>query len=288
MLLVSGKGFQLGFNFGIYGNFGNPRLRWVFVFLLFVLLPSVGVLGPDALAQSRTGEYAQADIQYGSQIYTAQCTTCHGVNGDLISGVNFRAGQFRRVSSDFDLRTIVTNGIPGTDMPPFRFDAAELAGIVAYVRNMRDFDARGTTVVAVGDPVHGRVLFEGVGACASCHRINGKGPRLAPDLSAIGAMRSAGALQRSLLDPNGAMLPENRSVRATTRNGKVISGRRLNEDTYSVQLIDDQERLVSLAKADLREYTVIKTSSMPSYKDKFNSQELADMVAYLLSLKGAK
>lgn len=260
-------------------------LRWLFVFLLLALLLSVGALGPGALAQSRTGEYAQADIQYGSQIYTAQCTTCHGVNGNLISGVNFRAGQFRRVSSDFDLRIIVTTGIPGTAMPPFRFDAAELAGIVAYVRNMRDFDARG---VAVGDPVHGRALFEGVGTCASCHRINGKGPRLAPDLSAIGAMRSAGALQRSLLDPNGSMLPENRSVRATTRNGKVISGRRLNEDTYSVQLIDDQERLVSLAKADLREYTVIKTSSMPSYKDKFNSQELADVVAYLLSLKGPK
>ncbi len=260
-------------------------LRWLFVFLIFILLSGVGFLGPGALAQDRTGEYSQADIQYGSQIYTAQCVTCHGVNGNLISGVNFRASQFRRVSSDFDLRIIVTTGIPGTAMPPFRFDSAELAGIVAYVRNMRDFDAHG---VPVGDPAHGRVLFEGVGACASCHRINGKGPRLAPDLSAIGALRSAGALQRSLLDPNGSMLPENRSVRATTRSGKVIMGRRLNEDTYSVQLLDDQERLVSLAKADLREYTVIKTSSMPSYKDKFSSQELADMVAYLLSLKGTK
>jgi hypothetical protein len=75
-------------------------------------------------------------------------------------------------------------------------------------------------------------------------------------------------------------------VRAVTRDGKVIAGRRLNEDTYSVQLIDEQERLVSLLKADLREYTVAKTASMPAYKDAFTQAEVADVVAYLLSLKG--
>ena len=77
-------------------------------------------------------------------------------------------------------------------------------------------------------------------------------------------------------------------MRAVLRNGKVITGRRLNEDTYSVQLIDDQEHLVSLDKADLREYTVLTTSSMPSYKDKLSAQEISDVVAYLLTLKGVK
>ncbi|PYR60065.1 MAG: hypothetical protein DMF91_13130 [Acidobacteria bacterium] len=75
-------------------------------------------------------------------------------------------------------------------------------------------------------------------------------------------------------------------MRAVTRDGKVINGRRLNEDTYTVQLMDDQERLVSLAKADLRDYTILKTSLMPSYKDTLGADDLADLVAYLLSLKG--
>ena len=67
----------------------------------------------------------------------------------------------------------------------------------------------------------------------------------------------------------------------------MINGRRLNEDTFTVQIIDDQERLVSLSKSDLREYTLLTTSSMPSYQGKFSSSELADLVTYLLSLKGS-
>ncbi len=83
------------------------------------------------------------------------------------------------------------------------------------------------------------------------------------------------------------MLPINRPVRAVTTDGKVINGRRLNEDTYTVQLIDDQGRLASLVKADLREYTILTKSPMPSYKDKLSSAELADVLTYLLSLKGS-
>ena len=89
---------------------------------------------------------------------------------------------------------------------------------------------------------------------------------MAPDLSDIGATRSAGSLLRSLTDPASQMMPINRPVRAVTRDGKVINGRRLNEDTYTVQLLDDQERLVSLVKADLREYTILTASPMPSYR----------------------
>jgi putative heme-binding domain-containing protein len=199
--------------------------------------------------------------------------------------VNLRSGQFKRVFSDTDLRTVITNGIQGTAMPPHNFNPPELAGIVAYIRNMSTFNAGSATM---GDANRGEALFEGTGNCAACHRVNGKGPRLAPDLSNVGALRTPAMLEESLVDPTAAMLPVNRSVRAVTRDGKVITGRRLNEDTYSVQLINDQEQLMSLQKADLRDYTVLKTSSMPSYKDKLGSQERADIVAYLLSLKGTK
>jgi len=82
------------------------------------------------------------------------------------------------------------------------------------------------------------------------------------------------------------MIPINRPVRAVTRDGKVINGRRLNEDTYSVQLTDEEGRLYSLMKSDLREYNVLTKSTMPSYDKELTKDELADVVSYLLSLKG--
>ena len=105
-------------------------------------------------------------------------------------------------------------------------------------------------------------------------------------MSDIGVARSAGSLQRSLVNPTSQMMPINRPVRAVTKDGTVINGRRLNEDTYGLQLIDDRERLHSLVKADLREFTIAKTSPMPSAKDTLSDAEIADMLAYLLSLKG--
>jgi ribosomal protein L30E len=91
-----------------------------------------------------------------------------------------------------------------------------------------------------------------------------------------------------MVDSSSTMLPINRSIRAVTRTGKVITGRRLNEDTYSVQIIDSEERLVSLTKSDLKEYTVLKTSTMPSFKNTLTAMELDDVVTYLRTLKGAR
>lgn len=243
----------------------------------------LALVGGRAAAQAPAGQYAPLDIQYGARIFASQCAVCHGATGDQIAGVDLRSGRLRRAPTDNLLRNIITNGIPGTAMSAFTFDASELTMIVAYVRNIRTAEDAG---VPNGDPAGGRAIFEGKGRCDTCHRVHGKGPRLAPDLSDIGTVRSAAALQKTLLDPGGNILPMNRSVRAVTREGRVITGRRLNEDTYTVQVIDEGERLMSLDKTSLREYEVIKSSSMPSYQDALDPQELADVLAYLLSLKG--
>jgi putative heme-binding domain-containing protein len=260
---------------------GARPLLVVAVFLFLVEVPSVAAA--QTSAQAHPGEYAPADIAYGARLYDAQCTTCHGANGDGVGGIDLRSGKFRNAVTDQDLVRVITTGVPGTGMQAFRFDASEIAGIIAYLRNMNGFD-RGS--VKAGDAERGRAVVEGKGACARCHRVGTQGSRVGPDLSDVGATRSAGSLLRSLSDPTSQMMPINRPVRAVTADGKVVNGRRLNEDTYSVQLIDDQERLVSLVKADLREYTILTASPMPSYKDRLTQDEMADVVAYLLSLKG--
>ena len=241
-----------------------------------------GEAAPDITAQL-DGSALTATVAYGARLYDAQCTTCHGANGDGVGGVDLRSGKFRNAVNDQDLARVITTGIPGTGMLAFKFDPSEIAGITAYLRNMNSFD-RGS--VKLGDAGRGRTVFDGKGGCARCHRVGAQGSRVGPDLSDVGATRSPGSLVRSLMDPTAQMMPINRPVRAVTRDGKVINGRRLNEDTHTVQLIDDQEKLVSVTKADLREYTILTASPMPSFKNTLTADELADVVAYLLSLKG--
>lgn len=226
-----------------------------------------------------------ADLENGARLYNANCFACHGPNGDLVAGVDLRRGFFRHVSTDDDLAKVVLNGIPGTAMPPNRFTPQELQGVVAYIRSLKSSQAG---PIQLGDAHRGQALAEGKGACLNCHQINGKGSYLAPDLSEEGVLRNPAFLQNALTDPQSAAQPKNRFIQAVTRNGETITGRRLNEDTDTVQIVDSSERLRSISKADLREYTVQKETHMPSYKDKFTTGELSDVVAYLVSLKGPR
>jgi len=239
--------------------------------------------GPRVALAQELGDhqYTTDAIQAGSRIYTRECALCHGPQGDIVGGVNLRRGQFKTAQSDDDLRRIITAGTGGGQMPGFSFADAELSGVIAYIR--AGFDPDGIAV-RIGDPVRGQALFEGKGDCSNCHRINGVGPRTAPDLSDIGAVRTPASLQRNLLDPATAILPINRPVRLVTRNEETIIGRRLNEDTYTVQVIDSQERLRSLKKSDLVSYEIsMAPSKAPTT---LNSEEVADVVGYLLTLRG--
>lgn len=255
--------------------------------LLCVLAAGVAPLAMRVVplaAQQHAGSYTAADIEHGARLYGAQCSACHGADGALVASVDLRRGVFRFGSSDEDLGRTITLGIPGTAMNPQKFTPAELHALIGYIRSMRDFGAR---AVAVGDPGTGGTLFEQKG-CLSCHRVHGRGSLFSVDLSEIGVTRSAEALQRALADTSNVVAPQRRFIRATTSDGRVIGGRRLNEDTFTVQLLDDQGRLVSLVKSELREYTVARTSPRPTAKDKLSAEERAHLTAYLAALKGLK
>jgi putative heme-binding domain-containing protein len=236
-------------------------------------------------AQDHPVQYSPADVAAGSRVYSAVCANCHGPTGAAVGGIDLRRGPLPRAATDAALSAIITTGIPGSAMPAVRLDPHELRALIAFIRVGFDVEAKATSVTP-GDAARGRIVFEGPGNCLSCHRVNDKGTYLAPDLTDIGRVRTPVALQRSLVDPTGSMLPINRPVRAVTRDGTVIKGRRLNEDTYTVQLVNEQGRLVSLVKGELREWSVSTVSPMPSYKDTLTPGALADLVAYLASLKG--
>lgn len=232
-------------------------------------------------AQQHGTDPVQLDA--GARTYSATCSVCHGPDGDQVSGVELKRGQFRHASDDNELARLIQTGIPGTAMPPNNIGSQNLVALIAYLHAMRDFK---TKKVALGDKQRGQAIFEGKGRCASCHRANGKGSYLALDLSDIGAIRTPSYVEDALLDPASADLPQHRFIRAVTRTGAVVTGRRINEDTLTVQIMDSKERLVSLTKADLKEYSIEKGPRMPSYRDQLTDAERADLIAYLVSLKG--
>ena len=243
-------------------------------------------LAYPALAQGdHVGQYAQADIEYGLRLYRTTCVACHAESGAGVPGTDISSAT-PRAQTDFELAALIRNGVEGTAMPPGEYADSEVTALVAYVRTMAELDASN---VQLGDASRGESLVMGKGDCTSCHRLGDAGALgMAPELTAIAASRTAGALQAALLDPNQAMIPINRPVQAVLSDGTVVSGRRMNEDTYTVQLIDDDGRLRSLDKTTLREFTVVKESPMPSYAETLTTQEIADVMSYLLTLRGVE
>ena len=157
--------------------------------------------------------------------------------------------------------------------------AAALAASAAWAQP-------GSETLPGGNAAAGAALVAGKGTCLTCHRVQGKGSRLGPDLSDIGTLRTAEQLLTSLVEPDAEILPENRFYRVVTRDGATTSGRLLNHDTFQVLMLDEKEQLrsfqkVRAARARLRqgiEDAVISRTLSP--------QELADVIAYLSTLKG--
>ena len=201
-----------------------------------VHLPRSVVCGAAALlfasaVSAQEHSYTQADIENGARLYQSSCAGCHGPNGDMVPGVELQRGRFRRGTSDTEIMRIIQLGIPGTTMPPSSFSDAQAGSLVAFLRSAAPASDGGTRVVR-GDAARGRTTFEGKGRCATCHRINGVGPRVAPDLSDIGAIRPARELEQKLIDPSALVRPANRSIEIVLRDGTKISGHLLNQDTW--------------------------------------------------------
>jgi cytochrome c oxidase cbb3-type subunit III len=229
--------------------------------------------------------FTPIDVEDGGRLYRANCSICHGAEGNEVAGIDLGHNKFRRAKDDDDIAAIIRTGIPGTAMPPNNFSDFQALTIVAYLRSIA---AATATSTSGGDAARGKAIYDGKGACASCHRIRGVGARSGPDLSDIGNRRLAGELERALVE-TGAEAPEqNRHFRGVTKDGVTITGTLLNEEKYSLQILDSSDRLVSVQRSNLSESSIIEKGLMPSYKDRLNATELADIVTYLVSLKGVE
>ena len=138
----------------------------------------------------------------------------------------------------------------------------------------------------LGDAGRGKALVESSG-CFDCHRIDDRGSRLGPNLSSIGSRRTPVRLRQALVAPDEEVVPDNRFVRIVTKDGATVTGKLLNQDATSVQMMNPKEELKTYLRANLREYTILDKGLMPPVEGKLNAQQVADIVSYLSSLKGS-
>lgn len=239
-----------------------------------------------AAAQYETGgpvrnpRTSPADIAAGAKTFRSHCASCHGLKGDGGRGPNLASGVFFHGSSDVDLLNNISDGIAGTEMPGLFYSPDRVWQIVAFIRSL----SAGKQMKLSADTSHGAELFKSKG-CNQCHRIRGEGSRLGPDLSEIGRTRSTEHLRVALVDPDADVRQRYWVVSFKGAASAREEGFLMNEDSYTVQFMDMNERLHSLTKAGLTDYKVEKSSKMPSYKDSLTPSEIEHLVAYLSSLR---
>ena len=130
----------------------------------------------------------------------------------------------------------------------------------------------------------GQQLFQRQG-CTGCHLVRGEGGIKGPDLSVIGSQRSAAHLRESILDPNNNVSQDFWVAKIVTTDGAAHSGFVMNQDTYSVQILDFSRGLQAFPRSEFKDFGIDRGSIMPSFKGKLSEEELNDLVSYLLSLK---
>jgi cytochrome c oxidase cbb3-type subunit 3 len=234
--------------------------------------------------------------------FRINCAFCHGLGARGGGrGPDLTRRQKRHGNSDVDLFRTINQGIPGTAMPPngttgqgVGMTDEEIWQVIAYLRSIQRRPERSR-----GNAAHGKELFYGDANCSGCHMVEGKGGRLGPDLTTVGGARTADYIVDSVRNPSRRLAQglseatkefpqEYETVTVVTGDGKEITGVTLNEDSFTVQLMDTSERLYSFEKDQLRSFKKSRVSLMPAYDTSLLSdKDLQDIVAYLLSV-GAK
>jgi len=219
----------------------------------------------------------------GRALFRSNCAFCHGGDARGGRGPNLVSAPLAHGESDEALKTVIRDGVPGTSMPAFsEFTAEEVGEIVAYVKSLSAGVNRQARVE--GDPVQGRQLYLRNG-CAGCHRIAGEGSVFGPDLSRIGAARSIEYIRESIVNPSADIPQEYQGVTVVTSDGRKVTGVRINEDTFSVQLRDAGQQFRMFQKDSVREVKDVDKSPMPAYT-RLSASDLQNLLAYLNTLRG--
>ena len=223
------------------------------------------------------------DLEHGKAVFRSNCAFCHGLTGRGGRGPNLTTG---RTTGDAALRAVIKSGVPGTTMPAYdTMEEDDLVKLILYIRRLAG-EGAGSVKPVAGDRVKGRQVYDRNG-CGACHRIGLEGGLYGPELTRVGAGRATEYIRESLVNPSADIPEEFTGVSVTTRQGLRITGLRVNEDTFTVQMRDPGGNFRMFDKSEVRGVTHESKSLMPPY-DALSPEDLQNLLAYLDSLRGAQ
>ena len=259
------------------------------------------VFGAALCAEERNPYAGDPDAaKKGEFQFRINCSFCHGLGARGGGrGPDLSIARKRHGTSDAELFHNIKDGIAGTAMPAaigsigVGMTDEEVWQVVTYIRSV---EAKSSAHPA-GNAANGKDLFYGQSKCYECHMVSGKGGRLGPDLTGTGSSRSTESIIDSVRNPSKRLAPglieatksypqEYETVSVVTADGKAITGVTLNEDSFTVQIMDLSEKIYLLEKDKLKSYRKSRTSLMPAYDtSQLSDKDLQDIVAYLVSVE---
>ena len=262
------------------------------VVVALALLATILLAGTVALAESPISKQTSDDRARGRRLFEGQCARCHGMDGAGGTGPGLNRSVLGRAPDDQALFSVMKEGIPGTEMPrAWQMIEGEIWQVAGYVRSL----GQTARVSLPGKPDRGKRLYETKGRCATCHIVGGQGGSFGPDLTEIGARRGVTHLRSALLNPGSSKARDSAGyisflvMRVIVQDGREVRGIRINEDTFTLQIRDADNRVHSFRKQELKELTrEPRESLMPSYQAVFSPTEINDLLAYLASLRGER
>jgi len=252
-------------------------MRIVFCLALCVL--SVAAQNKEDSELSNPYEGQTTAIEAGQKRFREGCAACHGANAEGGRGPNLAENQDLKRKSDGQLFKTIRYGIPAAGMPPSPLPDNSIWELATYVRSL---SASAYELSMPGNVDRGRTVYWSKGGCGDCHAIRGQGGLIGPDLTNIGATRTAKQLTEGVLHPDQHPVEGFRGVTVILKDGGRIEGVAKNYSNYSVQVLDRQGELHLLQKGDIRQVEFQQKSLMPSnYGQTLREEELQDLLAFL-------
>ena len=269
---------------------------------LSILLAGTAFFYMTGLLQGQTNPLSNNPeaAKAGEYEFRINCAFCHGLGARGGGrGPDLTRAHKRHGDSDADMFRNISQGIPGTAMPAngtggqgVGMADEEIWQIISYLRSVEVK----APAKPIGDASKGKTLFYGAAACGSCHQAEGRGGRLGPDLTGVAMTRTVDSIIESvrnpsrrlawgLTEPTKEFAQEYETVSVVTADGEEIKGVTLNEDAFSLQMMDTKEQIRLLEKDKLRSIKKSRESLMPAYsRETLSDQDLNNILAYLFSV----